>query len=570
MYNRIFALLVAVCFVATTVNGQANRFDVVIDEILADPTPAVGLPAYEFVELRNVSGAAIDLRNWQISDGTSTATIGLSLVVQPDSFVILCPTSAAVLFSPFGRTTGLANFPSLNNDADVITLLSPGGRAIHTVEYTSDWFENSIKSAGGWTLEMVDTHNPCSSHWIASTNPSGGTPGSKNTADGNDPDDLPPALLRTYPESDSAIIAVFDEPLDSNSAAGLSSYQLNNTAPQITNARPLAPLFKRVRLVLASPLSPNTIYTLHVAALTDCAGNSIGALNEAKTGLPVAADSGDVVINEILFNPKTDGYDYVELYNRSEHILDMAQLFVASRDNVGALSNAAAATNETTLFFPGEYVLLTPGRLWLSQNYTVKYPARILETQSLPSLPDDKGEVICAGMQGNVIDELRYEHSWHFALVEDEEGIALERINYNERTQDRSNWTSAASTAGFGTPGYVNSQLRADVQLQGQLAVEPKIFSPDNDGFNDYCTINYQFEQPGYFASVVIFDARGRLVRSLVKAATLEQKGYFIWNGLDDNSKSLGMGIYIIYLEIFNASGKTMKYKLPVTITRKF
>jgi len=54
---------------------KANRFDIIIDEIFPDPSPAVGLPQMKFIELKNVSASAFNLRNWQISDSNSTATI---------------------------------------------------------------------------------------------------------------------------------------------------------------------------------------------------------------------------------------------------------------------------------------------------------------------------------------------------------------------------------------------------------------------------------------------------------------------------------------------------------------
>ena len=73
----------------------ANRFDVVIDELLPAPSPPVQLANYEFVELTNVSRTAFNLRNWQLSDGSSTATISTSFVLQPDSLVLICANTAA-------------------------------------------------------------------------------------------------------------------------------------------------------------------------------------------------------------------------------------------------------------------------------------------------------------------------------------------------------------------------------------------------------------------------------------------------------------------------------------------
>jgi flagellar hook assembly protein FlgD len=123
---------------------------------------------------------------------------------------------------------------------------------------------------------------------------------------------------------------------------------------------------------------------------------------------------------------------------------------------------------------------------------------------------------------------------------------------------------------GFGTPGYPNSQLMGDAQLQGQVAINPAVFSPDNDGFNDFAVIDFQLPTPGFVANIRIFDANGQLVRHLAQNATLTTAGRFRWDGLDDKLNKLPMGIYVVLTELFNLQGKTKKFKQAVTLARRF
>jgi hypothetical protein len=555
----------------TNSNGQTiNRFDIVIDELLPDPSPAVQLPNSEFIELKNVSTAPVSLRNCTISDGSTSATITTSFTLLPDSFVIICPNSAVTAFKAFGSTIGLSNFPSLNNDADIISLYSANGSLIHAVAYNNNWYQNAVKSEGGWTLEMIDTKNPCAgiSNWKSSIHNNGGTPGKKNSVDAINTDELPPALLRSYTIDSNTITAVFDEPLDSGTAAIVANYTINNLGNPVS-ALPVQPACTEVVLKLPAPLSTHTIYHLNVQHVTDCAGNSIGQFNTTITGLPVIADSFGIVINEVLFNPPSDGFDYIELYNRSNSVVDLKQLYLANRNTTGQLTNLTSLSNSSFLLFPGEYKTFTENKQWVQQKYLVKDPSLIIQCASLPSMPDDKGALVLMNQQGNIVDELQYSEQWHFALIDHKEGVALERINYNYTTQDKTNWTSAASTAGFGTPGYANSQLRADVQVQGQITLSPAIFSPDNDGRDDFTTIQYEVPEPGYVANITIFDAHGYRVRYLVQQATLSLTGRFRWDGLDDKSNRLPVGNYVVLTELFNLNGKTKKWKNAITLVRR-
>jgi hypothetical protein len=572
-YFRLPVLASCLVFMSIQLTAQtANRFDVVIDELLPDPTPPVQLPNYEFIELKNVSGSAFNIRNWKLTDGNTTATINTSFLLQPDSFVIICPNTAVSAFAAFGRTIGVSNFPSLNNDADVISLYSAEGKLIHVVGYNSNWYQNAVKSDGGFTLEMIDTHNPCSgmSNWKASTDNNGGTPGKLNAVNDINKDETPPALSRTYTTDSITITALFDEPLDSTTAAIAGNYTINNGVGHAIFAKPQMPLCNEVTLKLPKRLGRETVYDLQVHHINDCAGNTINGFNTTKTGVPVIPDSLTIVINEVLFNPHPDGFDYIELYNRSNRIIDLKQLFIATRNATGELTAITPLSTVPWLFFPGEYRVFTQNTLWLQQHYLINNPSATMQLSALPSMPDDKGTIVLMNIQGNIIDELHYDQKWHFALINNEEGVSLERINYNWPTQDKSNWTSAASTAGFGTPGYQNSQLMNDVQVQAQVSILPTVFSPDNDGWNDFATIEYQLTGPGYVANISIFDANGRSVRLLTQNASLSTTGRFVWDGLDDKRNKLPVGMYIILTEIFNSQGKTKKFKQAVTLVRRF
>jgi hypothetical protein len=567
---RTVVILIIIIHTTSAFPQVATRFDVLITEIFPDPTPSLNLPHYEFIELKNVSKIPINLKNWKISDGNSIANLTVDYILNPDSILILCTHSAVTIFNTFGNTLGVSNFPSLDNEADIVFLISAEGIAIHAVSYNKTWYQNDVKANGGWTLEMIDTENPCSgySNWKASTDFTGGSPGRMNSIKGNNPDEMPPAVLRTYTK-DSTIVIVFDESIDSLSACNTSNYQFDNNI-QPKQASPVGPLFNHVELNFENTLQTSIVYNLTIKNVADCAGNLVGIRQVVRAGLPVITVTSDIAINEILFNPKQDGFDFIELYNKSNKIIDLQHLYVANRNITGGLINLKPLSAIPYLFFPGEYLVLVENATWLKLNYGVQNIENIIEHPSLPSFPDDKGTVVITNMQGVIIDELHYDSKWHFALINDDAGISLERIDYTTPTQNKNNWTSAASTVGFATPGYQNSQFKTDKQLQGMISVSPKVFSPDNDGVDDFATIQYQMTTPGYVANITIFDANGREVRYLIKNAILAVQGNFRWDGLDDKFQKLPMGIYVVFTEVFNLEGKSKTFKNVLTLARKF
>lgn len=561
--------IIILAIVWNTIDAQqVPRYSIVIDELFPDPSPSVGLPSFEFIELKNVSTTPVELRNFKISDGTSIGVINASFVLYPDSFVIICPIAAVVAYQEFGSTIGISSFPSLNNDADQITLYDPPGSVIHCVNYNISWYNNGVKSDGGWTIEMIDPTNPCATddNWKASNALIGGTPGTVNSIDRLNIDDQFPALIRAYAIDSITTIVQFDESLDSASASISSKYSVSHGIGNSMEAMAIAPLFKEVRLRFSSLIQQNQVYELSVNSVVDCAGNVVGAFNKTKLALPSVADSLDIVLNELLFNPRPDGFDYIEIYNNSNKPIDCRQLYIANRNSSGSIVNSIQLTNHSMLLFPKEYLLLTENIAWTKQHYPVKNILQLLELHSLPSMPDDKGILVLLNHRGSIIDEVQYDHRWHFPLLSDKEGVALERISYSQQSQSKTNWTSASSNSGFGTPGYQNSQFLSEQSIAANISLSPKIFSPDNDGIDDLLRINIQMDRPGYIATITIYDANGTRVKNLINNQSLSMNAQFLWNGLNDSEQKLARGIYVVVLDLFNLEGRSKKYKIATII----
>ncbi len=547
---------------------------VVMDELMADPTPVAvlhgGLPEAEFIELKNVSTMPVNLNGWTIQDNSSTATVRTNFVLQPDSFVVLCSTASLARFTPFGSALGLANFPSLDNDGELLSLRSKDGKLVHALLYSKSWYRNAVKSEGGWSLEMTDPNNPCgANNWQASTAAIGGSPGKINAVNGINKDVMPPRVQRAYAADASHISLFFDEPLDSLQASTASAFTISNGIGPAISASPVAPLFTEVLLTLGSELQDEKIYQVSVKDLADCSGNRMVPVNDVRAALGRPSGPGDVVINEIMFNPVGDGADYIEFYNRSRKTVSLKQLFLTNRASGGTLNPPKQCTPYDYPLFPGDYVALTERSTNVKNFYNPKQPDAIIEVNALPSMPDDRGSAVILNEQGVVIDELRYDAHWQFKLIDDPSGVALERIDFDKPTQDAGNWHSAATSYGYGTPGYQNSQYKADAMADAAISLGPAVFSPDNDGRDDFVTITYHFPEQGYVCNLTIFDSNGRPVRFLTRNAICGIQGYFRWDGLNEKNSALNMGVYVLIADIFNLKGNTKKFKLPVILARK-
>ncbi|HYV92301.1 MAG TPA: lamin tail domain-containing protein [Chitinophagales bacterium] len=538
---------------------QAQSGDVIINEIMADPSPVVALPDAEYAEIFNHSSSPVDLTGWTFSDGTSTATFS-SFTLQPDSFLILCSSTDASLFFPYGNVMSLTSFPSLNNDGDDLTLKDASGNLINEVIYDLTWYHDDVKSAGGWSIERIDANSTCASaaNWHGSVDVSGGTPGRKNSDLSAFTDTSAPHLVRASVINNSTIALFFNESVDGTGAMNVSNYSILPSYNTILSAAPVGD-FTEVDITITPVIDSNIVYTVVATGMDDCSGNVMTAIDSAQFAIPSSIQIGDIIINEILFNPKSGGYDYVEIYNNTEKIFDLQNLQIANADDNDLLQTISPASATSYLFFPQQYIVLTANPDWVTQNYFAQNPDWFITT-SMPSYNDDEGRVILLNSNNERIDELHYFDQWQFPLITNVEGVSLERIDPNRLTQDSMNWHSAATTVGYGTPTYKNSQF-SEPNAGNEITLSPQVFSPDEDGYNDVLNISYQFNQAGFTANIKIFDAQGREVRNLIRNALLSPSGTFTWDGITERGEKARMGSYIVFVEVFDLDGTVKRFK---------
>lgn len=283
-----------------------------------------------------------------------------------------------------------------------------------------------------------------------------------------------------------------------------------------------------------------------------------------QTSSPVKCS---VIINEVLFNPIAGGTDFVELVNISNVPIALNQLKLAARNDAGELKQINPVSLGKKILQPGEYLVCTKNPNAVMAQYPKNNPAAFIAMSSFPGFSDDAGTVVLLNTMQEVIDEFRYTAKMHSPFLANDEGVSLERISPGKPTNDPTNWTSAAESAGFATPGLANSQTSKDEDAKNRIACEPQAFSPNSDGYHDKLTIDFQLDKPGYVANVRVFDAVGRMVIHLIKNQSLAQEGSWTWDGKNQSGQKQSIGIYIVLVELFDSAGHHKVFRKTCTLT---
>lgn len=273
---------------------------------------------------------------------------------------------------------------------------------------------------------------------------------------------------------------------------------------------------------------------------------------EVSTVLP-----GEIVFNELLPDPFAGGSEYIELYNRSGKSLSLSGLSIATRKSDGSLSTRYSLSSITSEIAAGGFALLTKDVAAVSAFYLTSSPKALFEVPKLPVLANTSSTlVLFRAADEAMIDEVGYSSKWHASSIKSQKGVALERINPEAKTQEPANWTSASATAGYGTPGYRNSQY--GVSPEGDATgMEAPVYIEEGD----YYQISYFLDKPGYNCRVFVFNTSGQRVAEIASHELLGTEGQLVWNGKMQNGNRLQTGVYVFYAALYHPDGKVVSYK---------
>ncbi len=541
--------------------------DIIFTEILADPSPKIGLPEVEFVELFNRSQTTYNLDGWKVTDESSLFMLP-ALVLAPGEYLIIAPSADE--FSGYGNVWAANDFPSLNNSGDILQIRDINDLLVDSINYSNSWYKDDDRSSGGWSLELIDPDNLCSDseNWTVSDDPAGGTPGKQNSVFANKPDLTGPILQSVFPSNSTSLRLTFNERLE-KLLPDVTSFTLD-PAIEITMIAFTDQSLTQLQLSLANELQPGVIYSIHVGKTYDCSGNSIDPnFNKMFFGLPETAQAADIVINEILFNPKPGGVDFIELVNNSHKFLNLKNWSIGIMED-GMPSSIKPLMILDYLLKPGAYLVLTEDFSALKGEYPFLAEVNVLVLDNMPRLNDDKGSVVVIDDQGNIIDYFQYAEDLHSVFIDDEEGVSLERIALDRPTNENQNWKSASSMAGFATPGYPNSNAIDELSLNEEtIKIEPEVFIP-LAGQPEYAMIRYKFDKGGYVANVKIFDDQGHLIKRVASNEVLGTEGALRWDGDRDNGNPARIGSYMVWFEVFDNNGDVKTLRKRIAIATRF
>ena len=420
-----------------------------INEIMADPSRLEVLPQTEYVELHNRSDQPISLQDWCFVYGEKeTRLTACSLPAK--GYAVLYRMGREIVIDADGCDLPLADFPSaLLNSGKELALRDPSGKEIDHIYY------EKAKAGIAWERDETGLH--------LSTDPRGGTPGSRNTLPQTPDVDIPTAGMAVQP--------------------------------------------------------------------------------------------GELIFNELLPAPYTDGSEYIELYNRSKQLLSLTGLAIATRKADNSLSTLYPLSSITTSLEPGEYVLISKLLSGVEAFYLIASPQALHELK-LPVLANNGATLVLLRMEDLVvIDEVSYTPKWHDSAVKEPKGVALERIDPDKPTQSATNWHSAAASAGYGTPGYRNSQqILPSSNYNG-------FERPDWSESERSYLLRYQLADAGYRCRIWVFDTKGRRIAEIANLTTLGTEGTLRWDGIGQDGNRLQPGLYIFHAELFLPDGTTQSQR---------
>jgi len=363
---------------------------------------------------------------------------------------------------------------------------------------------------------------------------------------------------------------LFSEPLNPESIQTLENFSVDQGIGNPVLVQSDESL-QKIDLIFSSSFEENQNYQLSLQNIQDFYENTMEATSIGFTYF--VAQRNDLVINEILFDPLVGCEEYVEVYNRSNKVLNFKHIDFGriKFDFPNPPDTTLCRISDTSIYIqPTDYWVLSSSPEDVKKCYFTEAEDHFIKVSNLPDFINQEGFLFLVSDSGVIINEASYQEKMHHSSLNFTDGVALEKINFEADGLSKNSWQSATKDVGFGTPAYQNSQfLNTDTSTE-KIKITPEVFSPDQDGVDDLLSISLNFDEGGNSINIFVFNSDGQQIRYLVKNELAGTNAQYFWNGLDEENNLLPAGVYIIYVEVFNIDGNSDHYKETTVLARKF
>lgn len=533
----------------------------VINEIMPAPKPDLDLPNVEYVEIYHAGEHTFRLGG--VSYGTTRSETFLpELWILPGEYLLLARASQAEELSDYGEVLGLEDWPSLLNSGERIFLKEDTGAEIDQLSYSpTSWMDSELANTG-YSLEVVNPFLRCeqSALLVPSTAAARGTPGRQNSVLDLSPDDEPPVLVFWQFEGPRELFLRFSEPILTDFNPSSFIFSIPISIDSVLGEGP------ELRLLFQEDFPANEWVQMSVLNLIDCTGNEFTSDQEIDILRPAKAEIGDVLLNELLFNPQTGDPKFIELYNKTSKFLEVGSWSLANLDDAGEVDQLRQISEKSVVIPPLGFIAITTDSTKLQSRFPKSRNGNFLQINSLPSYPISGGTVVLLNSDGAKVEVFSYDEDLHHPLLRDSKGVSLERISPDSPVETAGIWQSASGTQDFGTPGKPNSQVFEDEFMEEIITINPEVFDPEGRNGQTFTTISYQLSDPGWFGTFTIYDLSGRKINVLTQNQLLGADGIFIWTGTNSQGKKMNVGYYVLLAEFYHPDSRTQVIKKTVVI----
>lgn len=507
--------------------------DVLISEYMVDPTPAVYLPECEYVELYNSTKKDINLNGWTLLVNNSEVDLP-NYILKSNATVVLVDDCDG----EYSTEVLSVDLPALSNSYCEFALLA-FDQLIFTTVYDSKSFAGNVKSDGGWSIEKHNCKSDFNADFHFSESEKGGSPGEVSFLEF----ELESLSLVAIENQENGLFELeFSQTIDSSSVFEMS---INDETCELVEWKSYQ--YRNAFVKCPTGVVGHEQYEICVSGVQTYTNVLLDTcFTHGKTSI---AHKGDVIVTELLPDPRTGDSEYIEVQNVSNKLLNLSELQFAIRNDQGEITTVYPLSETNQILYPNDILVFAESTI---TGYVCFCEENMKEVDDLPALTNSGGTVLLVNKSLEIVDEVTYSETMFHESFNDYSGVALELIE--------GEFVSGVASCGYGSPGCENSNNELsnnEVLIVSEYVTFPK----------EVLEVQVNVENETVI-DLSIFNEKGQFIYTLTEKELTRGSSFYEWSGDSESGNEVPAGIFVLVLQQFDGGKLISTTKRPFVILR--